>query len=121
LAILPVIAIVDDDGDMRAALGDLLLVEGLACRAFESAEAFLAAYVPGAFAAVITDVRMPGMNGLELLVHIRRSDPNLPVIVVTSAMDAQTHKRAMDGGACAFLVKPVRNADLLGHLAAVLR
>jgi DNA-binding NtrC family response regulator len=61
------------------------------------------------------------MNGLELLAHIRRSDPNLPVIVVTSAMDAQTHKRAMDGEACAFLVKPVRNADLLGHLAAVLR
>jgi len=121
LAVPPVIAIVDDDGDMRAALGDLLLVEGLACRAFESAEAFLASYAPGAFTAVITDVRMPGMNGLELLAHIKRSDPDLPVIVVTSAMDAQTHKRATDGGAWAFLVKPVRNADLLNHLATILR
>ena len=121
MAVPPVIAIVDDDGDMRAALGDLLLVEGLACRAFESAEAFLASYAPGAFTAVITDVRMPGMNGLELLAHIKRSDPDLPVIVVTSAMDAQTHKRATDGGAWAFLVKPVRNADLLDHLATILR
>jgi FixJ family two-component response regulator len=116
-----VIAIVDDDGEMRDALGDLLLVEGLACRAFESAEAFLGAYAPGAFAALITDVRMPGMNGLELLAQIKRFDPDLPVIVVTSAMDAQTRRKAMEGGAWAFQVKPVRNADLLAHLATVLR
>ena len=114
------IAIVDDDGEMRDALGDLLLVEGLASRAFESAEAFLAGYTPGAFVSVITDVRMPGMNGLELVARIKRSDPDLPVIVVTSAIDAQTRQKAMDAGARAFLVKPVRDADLLGHLAAIL-
>lgn len=116
----PVIAIVDDDSEMRDALCDLLLVEGLACRAFESAEAFLAAHAPGAFACVVTDVRMPGMTGLELLARIKRSEPDLPVIVVTSATDAQTRQRAMDGGARAFLVKPVRDADLLSHLATIL-
>lgn len=120
MAVPPVIAIVDDEGEMRDALCDLLLVEGLANRAFKSAEAFLAAYAPGAFVSVITDVRMPGMTGLELLARIRRSDPDLPVIVVTSAIDAQTRQRAMEGGAWAFLVKPIRDAELLGHLATIL-
>ncbi|WP_436049578.1 response regulator transcription factor [Phenylobacterium sp. LjRoot225] len=114
------IAIVDDDSEMRAALCDLLLVEGLACRAFASAEAFLAAHAPGAFVSVVTDLRMPGMTGLELLARIKRSEPDLPVIVVTSAIDAQTRQRAMDGGARAFLVKPIRDADLLSHLASIL-
>jgi two-component system response regulator FixJ len=120
LVLSPVIAIVDDDSEMRDALCDLLLVEGLACRAFESAEAFLAAHAPGAFAAVVTDVRMPGMTGLGLLARIKQSEPDLPVIVVTSAIDAQTRQRAMDGGAQAFLVKPIRDADLLSHLTAIL-
>jgi len=118
LAVPPVIAIVDDDAEMRAALCDLLLVEALSCRAFESAETFLAAHAPGVFASVITDVRMPGMTGLELLVRIKRCEPDLPVIVVTSAVDTQTRQKAMDGGARAFLVKPIRDADLLDHLAA---
>ena len=121
MAIPPVIAIVDDDAEMRDALCDLLLVEGLAGRAFESAEAFLAAYQPRAFASVVTDIRMPGMTGLELLARLKRSDPELPVIVVSAATDPQARQRAMDGGARAFLVKPIRDADLLSHLAAILR
>ncbi len=116
--VLPrVIAIVDDDREMRDALCDLLLVEGIACRAFESAEAFLAAYAPGAFASLVTDLRMPGMTGLDLLARIKRSDPELPVIVVTSSSDTQTRRVALERGALALLVKPIRTADLLGHLA----
>jgi FixJ family two-component response regulator len=111
-----VIAIVDDDHEMRDALCDLFLVEGLACRPFESAEAFLAAYAPAAFSAVITDVRMPGMTGLELLARIKRSEPDLPVIVVTSSSDAQIRQKAMEGGALVLMVKPIRNAELLSHL-----
>jgi FixJ family two-component response regulator len=115
-----VIAIVDDDREMREALCDLLLVEGLACHAFESAEAFFAAYAPGAFASVVTDVRMPGVTGLELLARIKRSEPALPVIVVTSSGDLQTRQEALEGGARALLVKPIHNAELLSHLAAIL-
>jgi two-component system response regulator FixJ len=121
LAIPPVIAIVDDDAEMRDALCDLLLVEGLASRAFESAEAFLEAYAPGAFVCVVSDVRMPGMTGLELLARLKQSDPDLPVIVVTAATDPQAPQKALDGGARAFLAKPVRDAELLGHLATILR
>ena len=120
MALLPVIAIVDDDREIRDALCDLFLVEGLACRAFESAEAFLMAHAPGAFAVLVTDVRMPGMTGLELLARIRRSDPGLPVIVVTSSTDAQIRQKAQEGGARVLLVKPIRDAELLNHLAALL-
>ena len=109
----PVIAIVDDDREIRDALCELLLVEGLAGRAFESAEAFQAAYAPGLFAAVVTDLRMPGANGLELLGWIKQADPLLPVVVVTSSGDAQLRQQALDDGARAFLTKPIRNADLL--------
>jgi len=66
------------------------------------------------------DIQMPGMTGLELLASIKRSEPDLPVIVVTSAIDAQTRQKAMDGGARAFLVKPIRDAELLSHLANIL-
>lgn len=110
----------DDDREMRDALCDLLLVEGIACRAFEDAEAFLGVYSPGLFATVITDVRMPGLTGVELLERLKRSEPLLPVIVVTSASDAQTRQAALDGGARALLVKPISDADLLRHLATIL-
>lgn len=120
MALSPVIAIVDDDREMREALCDLLLVERIACLDFETADAFLAAYTPGVFACVVTDLRMPGMSGLDLLAHLNRSDPQLPVIVVTSAADLQTRLEAMRRGARALLVKPLHNADLLAHLARFL-
>lgn len=114
------IAIVDDDREMREALCDLLLVEGFACRGFESAEAFLSAHTNGAFASVITDVRMPGMSGLQLLAHLKRAEPALPVIVVTGSSDARTRQKALEAGALVLLIKPVRGADLLRELAAIL-
>lgn len=116
----PTIAIVDDDREMREALCDLLLVEGIACRAFESAEAFLSVYDKALFASVVTDVRMPGASGLQLLAHLKATEPDLPVIVVTSASDAQTRQAALDGGAKALLVKPIGDADLLRYLAEIL-
>src|SRR5688500_13983657 len=105
---------------MREALCDLLLVERIACLAFAAADAFLAAHLPGVCACVVTDLRMPGITGLELLAHLRRSDPELPVIVVTSAADVQTRQEALRRGARALLVKPIHNADLLEHLARFL-
>jgi len=116
----PVIAIVDDDDEMRDALSDLLEVGGLTARCFASAEAFLAAHAPGAFAALITDIRMTGLSGLELLALLRRAEPELPVIVVTSTADVLTRPQALDAGATAVLPKPFNPADLLDQLAHVL-
>jgi FixJ family two-component response regulator len=117
----PVIAIIDDDEAVREAFFDLLLVNGHACRTFDGAESFLACYGPGEFGCVITDMRMPGISGLELLEHIKAIDTSLPVIVVTSHGDPSVRLRALKCGAQAFLTKPVGQHALLGELKTALR
>jgi two-component system, LuxR family, response regulator FixJ len=117
----PVIAIIDDDEAIREALCDLLQVLGFACEAFERAEAFMATPSPARFGCVITDVRMPGMNGLELLEHIKAMRPTMPVIIVTSHRDPLVRHRALECGAHAFLTKPVAEHTLLPLLQAALR
>lgn len=114
------IAIVDDDREVRAAIADLLQVTGFESRTFHGAQAFLAAHAPGRFAGVITDVQMAGMSGLELLARLRLSEPDLPVIVVSSASDPATRRKALAAGATAVLSKPFRPAELLAQLRRAL-
>lgn len=116
----PLIAIVDDDDDVRQALSDLLLVWGLSSSTYDRAEAFLAEYEPGAVACIVTDVRMPGMSGLELLRHLRGLGDSVPVIVITSDASPNTRREAHEGGAHAFMTKPVEDTVLLGHLRSAL-
>jgi two-component system response regulator FixJ len=116
----PLVAVVDDDDDMREALADLLLVLGLPCRMFDRAEALLMAYEPGLFDCVITDVRMPGVSGLDLLRRLRAVEAPVPVIIVTSDTDPRTRTQALEGGAHAFLTKPLEDQVLLGHLRSAL-
>jgi FixJ family two-component response regulator len=114
------VAIVDDDDDIREALSDLLQVLGLSCREFERAEALLAAYDTGLFDCVITDVRMPGISGLDLLRRLRGLGESVPVIIVTSDTDPRTRTAALEAGAHAFLTKPLEHQMLLGHLRSAL-
>ncbi|MBY0321236.1 MAG: response regulator [Reyranella sp.] len=114
------IAIVDDDDDMRQALSDLLLVLGLSSSTYDRAEAFLGEYERGVFACVVTDVRMSGMSGLELLRHLRGLGDSVPVIVITSDGSPNTRRQALEGGAHAFMTKPVEDDVLLGHLQSAL-
>jgi FixJ family two-component response regulator len=114
------VAIVDDDADIREALSDLLLVLGLRCRAFDRAEALLTEYQPGVFDCVIADIRMPGMGGLELLQCLRGYGASAPVIIITSDRDPTTRSRALERGAHAFLTKPLADTALLAHLASAL-
>jgi len=86
----------------------------------DGAEAFLAAYTPGKFDCLITDLRMPGMGGLQLQQELRMLGSSIPVIVVTSAMDPLSRSRAMEEGAFACLTKPVSQDALLRHLTAAL-
>jgi two-component system, LuxR family, response regulator FixJ len=113
----PLVAIVDDDDDMRDALSDLLLVLGLSSRTFDRAEALLAEYQPGLFDCIITDLRMPGIGGLELLRRLKRS---VPVIVITSDTSPRTRSQALEDGAHAYLTKPVEDHVLLDHLRSAL-
>lgn len=110
------IAIVDDDEAIRDALSDLLLVEGFACQAFDGASTFLADGGSQDFDCLVTDMRMPGMNGLELLEHLHARGATLPIIVLTSVIDEQSRRQALTLGARAWLTKPVADNVLLDAL-----
>lgn len=114
------IAIVDDDQAMREALFDLLQVEGMTARAFDNAETFLASAETAEFGCVITDVKMPGIGGLELQRRLRARGSSVPVIFVTSAEDQATRIQAMADGATAYFTKPLANAELVRSLALAL-
>jgi two-component system response regulator FixJ len=116
----PEIAIVDDDEAVREALFDLLLVEGLAARTFENGSAFLADPVADSFDCIITDVRMPGMDGIELQRRLRARGSTVPMIFLTSSVDETTRARALLDGAAAWFTKPVADEALLGALRVAL-
>lgn len=110
----------DDDESIREALCDLLMVAGLACCTFDGAPAFLADQGARGVDCLITDVRMPGMSGLDLLERVRAGGSNLPVIVLTSVLDQSARARALELGAQAWLTKPVADDALLDQLKAAI-
>ncbi len=110
----------DDDESIREALCDLLMVAGLACCTFDGAPAFLADQGARGVDCLITDVRMPGMSGLDLLERVRAGGSNLPVIVLTSVLDQSARTRALELGALAWLTKPVADDALLDQLKAAI-
>lgn len=116
----PVIAVVDDDESMRLALFELLQVFAFSCLTFDGPEAFLAAYAPGTFDCLITDIRMPVMSGLELQRQLRSLGSTIPVIFVTSSADPASLSRALSDGAIAYLSKPVDDETLIRHLKVAL-
>jgi two-component system, LuxR family, response regulator FixJ len=117
----PVIAIVDDDEAVRDALSNLLLVLDLSCRTFDRAETFMAAYARGSFDCLVTDVSMPGQSGLDLMQVLRSLDSSIPVIIVTADANPTTRSRAMEGGAHAYLTKPINTEAFACHVRAALR
>lgn len=114
------IAIVDDDVAVRAALFDLLEVEGLPARTFESGTSLLAEGAPEGFDCVITDVRMPEIDGLELQQRLRAHGSAIPVIFITSSRDETMRAQALRDGAAAWFTKPVANGALLAALRLAL-
>jgi FixJ family two-component response regulator len=116
----PVIAIVDDDEAVRDALCDLLQVEGLAARPYESGRALLADETARDCDCLVTDVRMPEIDGIELQRHLRAHGWTMPVIFITSSDDSLARARAIECGAAAWFTKPVADKALLGALRAAL-
>jgi len=111
--VMPVVAAVDDDFRVRESLKSLLESAGYAPVVFSSDEEFLESGTLGAAICVITDVRMPGMDGIELQRRIRSERPTLPVILISAHYNAEFRQAAIDEGAIAFLYKPFDAADLL--------
>ncbi len=97
---------VEDDPQVRESLVQTLELAGLNVRAFESAEALLGAFVPGQPSVVVSDVRLPGMDGVALLERLLLLDATLPVVLVTGHGDVAMAVRAMRIGAYDFIEKP---------------
>jgi len=111
------IAVVDDQEPVRRALGEILEVYGYDLILFESAEAFLAALDEASFGCVVTDVRMPGMDGIALVRAIlRRDEPPVPAILISGQADVPMAVAAMKAGAADFIEKPVDDVRLVAAI-----
>lgn len=104
--------IVDDDQAVRDGIVDLVEEMGLRACSFSSAREFLQSYEPGAPECLVLDVRMPEMNGLELLGKLVERDIGIPVIIVTGHGDIQMAVDALQLGAIDFVEKPFREETL---------
>ena len=111
--VMPVVAAVDDDFRCRESIASLLESAGYTPVVFSSAEEFLGSEALAAAACVITDVRMPGMDGIELQRRIRLERPTLPVILMSAHYNAEVQQTAIDEGAVDVLYKPFDATDLL--------
>jgi RNA polymerase sigma factor (sigma-70 family) len=117
----PTVFVVDDDASIRDALSLLISLKGLRAAVFGSAEDFLAVYEPGWRGCLLTDLKMPGMNGLELQTSLRERGMTLPVVVLTAHGDVNTTRAALKNGAVDFLEKPVDDDVLLDVLVNAIR
>ena len=113
----PIVAAVDDDRRVRDSVQSVLESAGYDARAFESGEAFLDSGILSEVACVIADVRLPGIDGIELQSRIRHELPELPIVFVTAHDDDDVRRRAMRDGAIAFMLKPFDGGELLEHIA----
>jgi FixJ family two-component response regulator len=114
------VAIVDDDDLMRGALQGLLKEAGLPARAFASAEDFLHSGDQRQTACLITDIRMPGMSGLDLQAELNAARCRIPIIFITAHGDATMRLQALRAGAVEFLAKPFNDEALLESVRAAL-
>ncbi len=112
--------VVDDDDAARDSLAFLLKSAKLPVETFESGDAFLAKLPKGAGGCVITDIRMPGINGIELLKRLRTERNPPSIIVITGHGDVPLAVEAMKHGAADFLEKPFDDEAMLAAIRASL-
>jgi len=114
------VAIVDDDDLMRSALEGLLKAVGLPAQAFASAEEFLRSGQQRQARCLITDIRMPGMSGLELQAHLNAERCRIPIIFITAHGDEKMRMQALRAGAVEFMAKPFDDEALVESVRAAL-
>ena len=114
------ISIVDDDALARDGIAALVESLGYNVITFTSAEHFLQSDVITKMACLITDLQMPGLNGLELQEALQSQGHRTPIILVTAYPSENHRNRALDGGAVGFLRKPFDEASLIKCLTAAM-
>ncbi len=112
--------VVDDDPGVRDSLQLLLRVRGFVPMTYGSAEEFLTVAALSRPACALVDVRLPGIDGLELQRRLRLSQPGLPVVVITGHGDVTTARTALREGAVDFLEKPIDENELFEAVTAAL-
>ncbi|HTJ89715.1 MAG TPA: response regulator [Acidocella sp.] len=110
------ISIVDDDSSVREALKDLIRSMGFAVATFACAEDFLSSDVLAQTGCLITDMRMPGMSGLELHTRLQDKGTPVPMILITAFADEKERARALQAGFLGYLTKPFNESELLGKI-----
>ena len=116
-----VICVVDDDVSVRESLEGLMRSVGFAVNTFASAEEFLDSDRLRNTDCLILDVRLAGMNGLELQRQLATSHSEIPIIFITSYEDDEVRARALNRGAVAYLLKPFNDEELLDAIDAALQ
>ncbi|MBM4321427.1 MAG: response regulator, partial [Deltaproteobacteria bacterium] len=109
----PRILVVDDERSLRGLLSKILRREGYAVVEADCGEAALQQLAQRAVHLVITDLRLPGVDGLEVLRHVRRSSPETQVVVLTAFGTVASAVEAMKLGAADYLTKPLQSPDEL--------
>jgi len=113
------VLVVEDDDSMRVAIERLLGAAGFACVAYASAEAMLAGGPDRDAACVVSDLKLPGMSGLDLLAEIRALGVKAPLILITAHDTPGLREEAARRGAASYLAKPFRGTALLEAVSAV--
>ena len=108
--------VIDDQSSVRHALCEMLSAFGYGVEAYESADSFLRALDPLRHGCVIADVRMPGMDGIELVRELARRQIPLPVVVISGHADVPMAVAAIKAGAEDFIEKPVDDVQLVAAI-----
>src|SRR4029077_16826167 len=118
---MPKVYVIDDDAAMRDSLSFLLDAANFEVALFESATNFLEMLPHLAFGCVVSDVRMPGIDGIELLKRMKSLDSRFPIVIITGHGDVPLAVEAMKLGAFDFLEKPFEDDRLIGMIEAAIR
>ncbi len=113
---IPTIFIIDDQESVRYALGEMLNVFGFAVETYESADAFLSMLDRSRPGCVVADVRMPGMDGIDLTRELARRKIRLPVVLISGHADVPMAVAAIKAGAEDFIEKPIDDVQLVAAI-----
>jgi FixJ family two-component response regulator len=114
------ISIIDDDETVREATADLVVALGYSARTYSSAEQFLKCGKIAETSCVVTDLQMPGLDGLELQQRLLANGHHMPIIFITAFPRDSARDEAMKSGAIAFLTKPFEELSLVNSLKLAL-
>ena len=109
----PIVYVIDGDASVLESLRCLIESVNLEVETHNSTDTFLESYNSARPGCLLLDIRLPGMSGLDLQDHLRRSEKTLPIIMITAYGDVSVAVRALKAGACDFIEKPYKDQDIL--------